>query len=118
MVGLLQVEEDLSLFTDEGKPRRETEARRKKSVREPGLRERGPEDDGPGRGGEMQRTRRQWERGLTTDAQMHRCMITCHCVCGAGSRLRGWRRVEEVYNSCCGELGSQLAINEGIVERP
>lgn len=21
------------------------------------------------------------------------------------------------YNSCCGELGSQLAINEGIVER-
>lgn len=40
-------------------------------MREPGLRERGPEDDSSGRGGRIQRTQRQWERGLTTDAQMH-----------------------------------------------
>lgn len=39
------------------------------------------------------------------------------CVESAGRRLRGWRRVKKVYNSCCGELGSQLAISEGIVER-
>lgn len=105
------------MFMGEGKPRGETEA------------ERGEVKEGarPGRKGSWggwPPTRERWEdaedpkavRGLTTDAQKHDHLPLR--VCGAGRRLRGWRRVEEVHNSCCGELGCQLAINEGIVERP